>query len=139
MEPAKAGNLLEKKLFCLERLKKVFFEQGICLDNSQIQLFLAKSQIADRILNEIKAIDTQLSQLGIDPMGNGAAGNSASLGKTISELAQENLLALSNSENRLMKMRDDVRNELNGVVSNGQISAYKPFTARRPIYLDRVN
>jgi hypothetical protein len=139
MEPAKAGHLLEKKIFCLERLKKVFYEQGICLDNAQIQLFVAKSQIVDRIINEIKAIDAQLSQLGVDPLGKGDSGDSESLGKAISRLAQENILALSNSENRLIKMRDDVRDELNGVVSKGQISAYKPFASRRPIYFDRVN
>jgi hypothetical protein len=139
MEPAKAGNLLEKKLFCLNRLKKVFYEQGICLDNAQIQLFMAKCQIVDRIINEIKVIDTQLSQMGVDPMENGVSGESASLGKAITKLAQENMLTLSNSENRLMKMRDDVKNELNGVVSNGRLSAYKPFASRRPIYFDRVN
>lgn len=139
MERVKIGSLLEKKQFNLERIKQILREQAICIDNGQIQLLLAKSKIVNRILGDIKAIDQELSAAGIGTLGEGAGDDFDSLAKTLLTLAEESHEAMKISESRLTYMRDEIKGELNGVIKNGQISAYKPSALRRPVYFDRRN
>lgn len=139
MESAKIIKLLENKRFYLERLKQLYRECSICIDNSQIKLLLAKNKIVERLLGDLETIDAELAAMGIGPFGDGAGVVTREIISSIRELAKESQLALDSSETRLRNMRDDLRENLTSLVSNRQIGAYRPFNGRRPVYFDRVN
>jgi hypothetical protein len=139
MERARVKNLLESKRFYLERLKQLFKESSICVDNSQIKLLLAKNKMVSRILGDINTIDNELAQMGMDPFGEKAGHEFQALRDAIKVLAGENRMSLEDSESRLKKMRDELKSELVSLVPNRQIGAYRPFAGRRPVYYDRVN
>ncbi len=134
-------SLMLSKFALLERMEGLLDDQRRDLAADDIVRLIRACDEIDKIIAEIRIVDERLADLAPDgcPERSGFEEDVDEVSSRIMELSAKNKAAIEELLRKLSARQAGVKIELDGTVAMSQISGYRPYEIRRPVYLDSRN
>ena len=142
MNTEKMKSLLQSKCLILENIGECLHEEEGLLKAGNARAITAKCVEVDSLLKKLENINGRIESL--ESSDNEFSSNTPDedlkhLLIRIIRQAEFNRLLMDSLVDRALKSRDNIKKELDCTVAGSRISGYRPFSGKRPIYLDRRN